>query len=59
MKTLSFKVKTVILDQMFDFINILMPSPRKIKKLILKKMLKDYSNYAKILNIFDNAFENV
>lgn len=57
-KTLSFKVKTLILDQMYWFLWMLLSAPqsKEFKKKVFKKFLDNYSKYNTILTYFDSLF---
>lgn len=57
-KTLSFKVKALILDQMYWFLWMLLSAPqsKKFKKKVFKRFSNNYSKYNTILTYFDSLF---
>jgi len=58
LKTLSFKVKTLILDQMFYFMGLLLPSNDDFRIKLLKIYLENFQVYIQTLNLFDSLFSN-
>lgn len=57
-KTSSFKVKTLILDQMYWFLWMILSAPqsKEFKEKIFKKFSDNYSKYNTILAYFDSLF---
>ncbi len=58
LKTLSFKVKTLILDQMYWYLWMLLSTSqsKEFKGKILKRFLDNYGRYNRILTYFDSLF---
>jgi len=58
LKTLSFKAKTVILDQMYWFVLLIFHLIEKKENFnkILEFFIKNYEKYHKVLSSFDNLF---